>query len=148
VNSCCTKTIAGGALCGNDIINDGEVCDGSEVRKYKHGGHYVSDIKDTIVYFGEKGKIDIDDEFCTKAAGTDCNDDIDYSEDGWCSDDCKTYRPKVTCIDNEYWGIDLFANEGRGVYRGPKFWYDENGEAQITNEGKSVGSPTGGCNSA
>jgi len=138
------RNIKGITLCGNGRIDAGEVCDPGRGER---GGVVVSDkitygtyatetlgphflrwyTKDLGTAYQSTG-VDLDNGFCYKFAGYDCNDKITYLPTyGKCTNNCKTFRPMVECIDAD---TSFDVDSGKGIYYGPIF--DVQGKPKLT----------------
>jgi hypothetical protein len=129
-------------LCGNGIVDEGEVCDIDKTtgfRKTIHGTNEwisfngktnlvqwaVLGIPTSIIY-GEKNI----KTFCTEVAGSDCTDYVNYDEaNGYCSSDCQEFKPLIVCQDDDWMPL---ADTGMGTYLGPKF-YLQNGNRKMAD---------------
>ncbi|MEM3154313.1 MAG: hypothetical protein QW165_01965 [Candidatus Woesearchaeota archaeon] len=112
--------------CGNGAIDQGEICDkkNGDVIVIAADEWIGYNPKDYTVYWGYEGlpsdKIFFNKnlkDFCYDLVGEDCDDVIEYSvKRGVCEDNCKTFMPRVTCVDN-----DIFGDDGRAAYLVPEF---------------------------
>jgi hypothetical protein len=122
------KTPAPQPTCGNGVIDQGELCDvkdGNVIVPDHPGFEYILYNPETYtVTWGHAG-IPTDvvygyknlERFCSDLVGEDCNDTIEYSNArGRCLDNCKSFMPRVNCVDD-----DTFGDDGRAAYLTPKF---------------------------